>query len=634
MCGIAGYVGWQHRSEEGEDVLRKMCAAILHRGPDDEGHHVAPGVGLGMRRLSIIDVAGGRQPIANEDETVQVVFNGEIYNHRALRPGLESRGHTLATHCDTEVIVHLYEDFGSEFVHHLSGMFGIALWDASRRRLVLARDRVGIKPLYYWQTPDGLAFASELRSFLALDRFPRRLDRQAIARYLSLGYIPDPLCVFEGVRKLPPGHVLVWDEESGAQIQRYWTPVRAEHTDLDETSAVAELQRLLADCVGSHLESEVPLGAFLSGGIDSSTVVAHMAMQMDRPVQTFSIGFDDARYNEAPDAARVAKALGTDHTEFILRPDADRLVEEIVRLFDEPFADSSALPTFLVSQLARQQVTVALSGDGGDELFGGYTRYDEAQRHSQVRPAALRQLLGTAARRLPHVTFGRNRLLDLSRSRRGRYAATVATPLPVREGGLARHELAAEAGAFEGILDGLFEEASERDFATQMMMVDIMSYLPGDILTKVDRTTMATSLEARVPLLDHAMVEFAMTVPSHLKMRDGTGKWLLRRAIENIVPAFVLEKPKKGFSIPLGGWFRNELRHRVDALLRPDARIYEFVEPEAVRRLAAEHRIGRRDHSSLIWRLMALNMWLGFLEAGELSRPSAVPDVAIAGAHN
>ena len=622
MCGIAGFVGWRVDCSESERLLEQMCGAVAHRGPDNEGHFSAPGVGLGMRRLSIIDVAGGMQPISNESGDVTIVFNGEIYNHRTLRRQLIDSGHQFATHSDTETIVHMYEEKGSGCVDDLRGMFGIALWDAQRQSLLLARDRLGIKPLYYWITDDGLAFCSELRSLLALDRFPRDIDRLAVARYLALGYVPDPMSIFRGVRKLPPGHILTWDARNGARVERYWNPVRPEMSALDETEAVRELERLLMEVVGSHLESEVPLGAFLSGGIDSSTVVACMARQMDRPVKTFSIGFEEAGFNEAPDAAIVAAALGTEHTEFIVRPDADRLIEDVARIFDEPFADSSALPTLLVSQLARQHVIVSLSGDGGDELFGGYTRYTDMARRMELRPAALRRAVGAFARRMPHSSPGRNRLLDLSRQRHGRYTTTMAAALPLQDGGFAHADLAVEAGDFEDLLRPLFEEAAIRDFPTQMMLTDIMSYLPGDILTKVDRTTMATSLEARVPLLDHKLVEFAVSLPSGLKMRDGTGKWLLRQAVTDLVPPHVLQKPKKGFSLPIGRWFRGELRHRVDALCQANGRINEYVDPNAVRRLASEHLSGRRDHSGIIWRLIVLDLWLGFLDAGELAQPS------------
>jgi asparagine synthase (glutamine-hydrolysing) len=404
MCGIAGYVGWDRSHDASDADLRRMCGAIVHRGPDDEGRLSVPGAALGMRRLSVIDVAHGQQPMANEDGTVHVVFNGEIYNHRALRAALVGRGHRLLTHSDTETLVHLYEDHGAAMAEPLRGMFGLAIYDATRRRLLLARDRLGQKPLYYWEHDGGLAFASEVRSLRALAHFPAEVDPAAVAAYLRLGYVPDPLCIYRGVRKLPPGHVLVWEAGGGpARVERYWTPVRDE-ADVGEQDAVAELRRLFADAVGSHLESEVPLGAFLSGGVDSSAVVAEMARQMDRPVKTFSIGFDVDAYNEAPHAAEVARALGTEHTELIVRPDADALVERVVLGFDEPFADSSALPTYLVAELARRHVTVALSGDGGDELFGGYTRYAEllgrrelpAWARPRVRPGGP----GAAARRL------------------------------------------------------------------------------------------------------------------------------------------------------------------------------------------------------------------------------------------
>jgi asparagine synthase (glutamine-hydrolysing) len=630
MCGIAGFAGWRLDRSESERLLEQMCGAIAHRGPDDEGHFSAPGVGLGMRRLSIIDVAGGMQPISNENGDVTVVFNGEIYNHHELRAELIETGHEFASRSDTETIVHLYEEKGSRCVHDLRGMFGIALWDARRQSLLLARDRLGIKPLYYWITDDGVAFCSELRSLIALDQFPRDIDRLAVARYLALGYVPDPMSIFRGVRKLPPGHILTWDARNGARVERYWNPVGPENSVLDETEAVRELERLLMEVVGSHLESEVPLGAFLSGGIDSSTVVACMARQMDRPVKTFSIGFEEAGFNEAPDAAIVAAALGTEHTEFIVRPDADRLIEDVARIFDEPFADSSALPTLLVSQLARQHVTVSLSGDGGDELFGGYTRYSDMARRMELRPAALRRAVGAFARRIPQSSPGRNRLLDLSRERHGRYTTTMAAALPLQDGGFARANLAAEAGDLEDLLRPLFEEAAIRDFPTQMMLADIMSYLPGDILTKVDRTTMATSLEARVPLLDHKLVEFAVSLPSRLKMRDGTGKWLLRQAVTQLVPPHVLQKAKKGFSLPIGRWFRGELRHRVEALCEANGRIHEYVDPNAVRRLAIEHLSGRRDHSGLIWRLIVLDLWFGFLDAGVLAEPSLADSSLVA----
>jgi asparagine synthase (glutamine-hydrolysing) len=603
-----------------------MCAAIHHRGPDEEGHHVGAGVALGMRRLSVIDVAGGSQPISNEDSTVHVVFNGEIYNHHALRAKLAPR-HVLRTRSDTEVLVHLYEEHGPNLAQHLRGMFAYAIWDEKAERLTIARDRMGQKPLYYWLTADGIAFASELRSFLALDHFPRELDRAAIHEYLALGYVPDPACVFKGVAKLPPGHLLTWDAANGLEVRQYWTAVRPEAPISDEREAVEELRRLIADCVGSHLESDVRLGAFLSGGIDSSTVVAQMSKLMSTPVETFSIGFEEREYNEAPHAAIVAAKLGTKHTELIVRPDADALIEQLVRTFDEPFGDSSALPTLLVSRLARDHVTVALSGDGGDELFGGYTRYAEVMGISELKPAAMRRMAREAGVRLPHSTFGRNKLLDLSRGKRGRYAATVASALAINEGGVVRD--VDEAHTLDRLLDRWFDPASDRDFLTQMTLVDMASYLPGDILTKVDRASMSVSLEARVPLLDHLLVEFAVSLPGHLKHRDGTGKWILRKAIEGLVPDSVLTQPKRGFAVPLNRWFRNELRHRLDTLVSESRGVYEYVDHASVVRLVREHTSGRRDHSHFLWRVLVLDLWLEALRRGDLALPT---DAALANA--
>jgi asparagine synthase (glutamine-hydrolysing) len=626
MCGIAGFVGRAADPRATDASLRAMCGAIRHRGPDDEGRHVVPGIALGMRRLSIIDVSGGHQPIFNEDESVVVVFNGEIYNHHQIRTRLTRDGHRLRTHSDTETLVHLYEDEGERMVHSLRGMFGFAIWDARRERLFVARDRLGIKPLYYWETDGGVAFASELRSFLALESFPRELDPDAVAEFLALGYVPEPACIFRGVRKLPPGHSLTWDRAGGGvRVERYWTPVRPELPRIDEREATEELLRLLDESVRCHLESEVPLGAFLSGGIDSSTVVALMARAMDRQVETFSIGFDEEEHNEAPHAATVARDIGTKHTELIVRPDADALVDEVVQVFDEPFADASMLPTFLVAQLARRHVTVALSGDGGDELFGGYTRYGQILGQRPL-PGALRSAVGAVASRLPHAAPARNRLLDLSRTMRGRYAATVAQPLAIEHGGVARPEIARRARAMDDLLGRWFDEAGGRDFASQMTFVDMLSYLPGDILTKVDRTSMAVSLEARVPVLDHVVAEFAASLPSALKLRDGTGKWILRKAIEGLVPPQVLSHPKRGFGVPLRRWFRGELRPRLDALLRPDAPIYEWVDPDAVRRVVGEHLSRRRDRNGLLWRLLVLDLWLRALARGDLSRPSRPSD--------
>lgn len=628
MCGIAGFAGIASYSPEGSEILRRMCDAIRHRGPDDSGYYVGAEASIGMRRLSIIDVAGGHQPMANEDESVRVVFNGEIYNFRDLRQRLQVAGHRLATSSDTETIVHFYEDRGDDVVHELRGMFAFAVWDDRQSRLLLARDRLGIKPLYVWPHPSGgVAFASELRSFLTLPDFKPTIDPDAVAEYCAFGYIPHPATIFRGVRKLAPGHRLTWSKESGIVETEYWSPARIERPRIDDREAVTELRRLIDESVRIHLESDVPLGAFLSGGIDSSAVVASMRRQMDTRPLTFSIGFREAAFDESSYAAEVANALGTNHTELIVHPDADALVEDVIHALDEPMGDSSALPTYLVSCLARRDVTVALSGDGGDEGFGGYTRYPETLSGVPQLPGALRGTVRALASALPGVAPGRNWLLNLARSPRGRYASTVALPVRTEEGGVMRDELAARHPTIDQLLDDVFNRAGARDFATQLTVVDLMSYLPGDILTKVDRMSMAPSLEARVPLLDHLVIEFAVSLPSTLKMRDGVGKWILRRAIEGTVPETVLTRPKQGFGVPLGSWFRRELSHRLDHLLSPASRVFEYFDPRRVRALVTEHRARRRDHSFVLWRILVLDLWLEALSRGTLARAVEPRDV-------
>ena len=630
MCGIVGFAGMGTVVSDREATLATMCSAIVHRGPNEEGRFHADDVALGMRRLSVMDVAMGRQPMGNEDGLVQLVFNGEIYNHRQLRQELVSRGHRIATSSDTEVIVHLYEDFGDDVVDHLRGMFAFALWDARRRRLLIARDRVGIKPLYYWEHDGGVAFASELRSLLTVPGFPARIDPSAVAQFLVFGYVPESTCIFEGVRKLPPGHRLVWEPGRGVRTERYWSALRPERSNVSDDEATEELRALLRESVELHLESDVPLGAFLSGGIDSSAVVAQMARLVPGRVKTFSIGFEEASHNEAPHAALVAREIGTEHTELIVRPDADALVESVITGFDEPFGDSSALPTFLVSQMAREHVTVALSGDGGDELFGGYTRYAELLTRREL-PRLARRAIARVGEHLPQRTLGRNRILDLSRSRQGRYAATVAAPPGTREGGMLAASLAERVPPMDALLATAFSPVVGRDLLAQMTAVDLATYLPGDILTKVDRMSMSVSLEARVPLLDHHIVEFAAAMPSRLKYRDGVGKWLLRQAITGLVPPRVLSHPKHGFGVPLARWFRDELRYRLEALQRPDARITPYVDAAAVSRLIEEHRAGRRDHSHLLWRLLVLEVWLNALAEGRLAQASPLAE-AVRGA--
>jgi asparagine synthase (glutamine-hydrolysing) len=625
MCGIAGFAGIELPAEEATGRLRAMCDAIQHRGPDSDGYFVGDGVAMGMRRLSIIDVAGGDQPISNEDGTVTVVFNGEIYNHHQLRRELLAAGHRFATRSDTEVLVHLYETHGPDMVRHLQGMFAFSIWDSRRRRLFLARDRTGMKPLSYALRDGGIVYCSELRALYAFDRSALRVAPAAVMEYLAFGYVPDPSSIFEGVSKLPAGHFLLWSPGRDVHVGRYWSPPPPDPALRNEGEVITELRRRLEAAVVSHLESEVPLGAFLSGGTDSSTVVALMCRHASGRVKTFSVGFAEADYDESKTARAVATQLGTEHTELVVRPDVEGIFESIAAMFDEPFADSSAIPTFLVAQLARESVTVALSGDGGDELFGGYTRYGDTLRRGGGKGGAGSRALGALGLMLPHAFPGRNRLVDLGRSRLGRYASSVVQPVRVDEGGVASAWHPAGRRTVEEQLNCFVSADEAEDFAALMMRLDLNTYLPGDILTKVDRTSMAVSLEARVPLLDYDLVDFALRIPGDLSVTPAESKRLYRRAIRGIVPDFVLTAPKRGFAVPLAQWFRGSLRHRIEALRRPPGAIEHFLDARAVARLVTEHSIGRRDHSVLLWRLIVLKYWLAAFADGRLGRPPLAP---------
>lgn len=627
MCGIAGFAGLDLPAALAGTRVRAMCDAIAHRGPDSDGYFVDQTVSMGMRRLSIIDVAGGRQPITNEDGSVMVVFNGEIYNHHELQHQLEALGHRFTTRSDTEVLVHLYEEYGVDMLNRLHGMFAFSIWDISRQRLFMARDRSGMKPLSYMERDGGIVYGSELRSLYAFDSAALAVAPDAVMQYLAFGYVPDPNSIFAGVRKLPPAHFLTWSPGKGVQVQRYWTQPAPSLTGMDEVDIVAGIRSRLDVAIKSHLESEVALGAFLSGGLDSSTVVALMCRHATGRVKTFTIGFAEDEYDESAVARQIAAELGTEHRELIVSPDVELMFETIATMFDEPFADSSAIPTFLVAQLARQSVTVALSGDGGDELFGGYTRYGEMLRRGFSIGAAAGRLLTAAALMLPHAVPGRNRLIDLGRSREGRYAATVLQAVRVDEGGVASARHPAGRVPIAEQLASHFAADHSVDFAAGMMHVDFETYLPGDILTKVDRTSMAVSLEARVPLLDNDLIDFALSVPGHLRVTRDQSKRLFRRAIRGIVPDSVLTRPKRGFGIPLASWFRGPLHHRIDALRQPSAAIDAYVERSAVERLVKEHAVGRRDHSVMLWRLIVLEYWLASWRDGRLGRPPALPSL-------
>jgi asparagine synthase (glutamine-hydrolysing) len=594
-----------------------MCDVIRHRGPDDEGFLLKDGVALGMRRLSIIDLAGGAQPISGEDGSITIVFNGEIYSFQELRNELEKRGHTFKTHSDTEAIVHAYEEYGPSCANHLRGMFAFAIWDDKKRELYIARDRVGKKPLYYTITPgQTLVFGSEIKSILEHPDVKREINLEALDAYFTLGYVPDPLSIFQSIYKLPPGHYLTFASGRVA-IQQYWDfnfePSESRRTEQDY---LEELRALLDESVRLRLISDVPLGAFLSGGIDSSTIVALMARHMNQPVKTFSIGFHEDSYNELKYARLTAKKLGTDHHEFFVTPQICDIIDDLVWHFDEPFADPSAIPTFMVSKLARDHVTVALSGDGGDELFAGYTHYlvHESRRAISALPKAFRAgVLRPLSYRLPHGAWGRNYLHNISLDPIDRYLDSLSYFTQLGKDSLYTSDFQ-KALQTKDQVARMFREYASRvktsEPLDQLLYIDGKTYLPGDILTKVDRMSMATSLEVRVPLLDHKLIEFVSKVPASLKLAGTETKHLLKRVARDLIPAEILDRPKQGFGIPLEEWINDQLRDQIrDTLREPRTRQRGYLNSNYVDLILDEHHKGRRDHSFNLWGLLILELW-------------------------
>jgi asparagine synthase (glutamine-hydrolysing) len=620
MCGIAGTVDLDGPVDEG--ALRRMCDAMVHRGPDARGIHVEPGVGLGSQRLAIIDVAGGDQPIFNEDGTVAVVLNGEIYNFPELRADLERRGHRFATRSDTEVLVHLYEDHGRDLVDHLRGMFAFALWDRRRRTLLLGRDRVGKKPLFYHRRGRRLTFASELAALIEDPEVPREPDPAAIDAYLALQYVPDPLCAFAGVRKLPPASVLTFDE-TGVDVSEYWR-LRYEPklAGVPEPEIHERLRAELAEATRIRLISEVPLGAFLSGGIDSSAVVAAMAQQMSEPVRTFSISFTESAYDETPYARLVAERFGTVHEEFRVEPSAIDIMPRLARHYGEPFGDASAIPSFYLAEMTSRHVTVALNGDGGDESFAGYGRYRRAEtlRRFDVLPGGLRRAAGgvgqvLAAAQWTPGAVGRQTeraALAIGSSVLERYVRGMSAWDDRRRARLLRPDFAALVGepTAERMYERRWAESDGLALIDRLLALDERTYLPGDLLVKMDIATMAHSVEARSPLLDHRLMEFAAGLPADLKLRRGDGKHVLKAAMRGVLPDEVLDREKKGFSVPLRDWFRGPLRALPETwLLDPGAKVREWCRPAEIERTIREHREGAVDHALRLWVLVQLESW-------------------------
>jgi len=631
MCGITGAVWHDPKLSVEARTLDRMIEALRHRGPDDVGtvrfdhqpaapHRPCPGAALGVRRLSIIDPAGGHQPLANEDESVWVAFNGEIYNFPALRRRLEGAGHRFRTGSDTEVLVHLYEDEGVNAFAHLNGMFALAIWDRPRRRCILARDRLGQKPLYYWHQPGRLSFASELKGLTCLPDFSREIDPSAIDSFLTYQYILPPHTIYRQVRKLPPGAYLTYRDDQ-VDVDAYWAVPAAER-DLPTNEARRRLAELLRSSVEMRLRADTPVGAFLSGGIDSSLTVALMRELSHANLKTFSIGFAESDYDETRYAQMVAKHLGVQHHRAICT--ADQVAELLPRLvwhFDEPFGDPSALPTWCLSELTAGEVKVALSGDGGDELFAGYPRYRAvalAARIDRFRP--LKWLAGAPLwQKLPSRGEQKGRLQRAKRfcsalrsSPGRRYLDWMSIFVESARGALYREDFLTQLDRDPGdFLLAAWQRYSRRDAVTTATLTDLVSYLPGDLLTKVDVASMAHGLEGRQRLLDHRVGELAAALPLGQKCRRGTGKRILRQTFGPLLPDEVWNRPKMGFGVPLDRWFREKLRPLlVESLLATDAHVNQFLQPAAVRRMVDEHHSGRLDHSHRLWCLLMLETWL------------------------
>ena len=639
MCGIAGLWNSERGAPVDRPLLERMIGSLAHRGPDGDGVHVEPGVGLAHRRLAIIDRSGGAQPLGNEDLSVMVTFNGEIYNFQELAKELQNLGHRFRTHSDTEVIVHAWEQWGEDCVRRFAGMFVFALWDRNRQALFIARDRLGKKPLYYSWLPDGgLAFASELKALLVHPRIARDIDPQAVEEYFGLGYVPDPRSIFRSVRKLPAAHTLLVSRTGTRPSPReYWDLPRFATAKTDEATACQELTEQLKAAVKARLISEVPLGAFLSGGVDSSAVVAMMAQISKDPVNTCSISFSDPKYDEAKYAQAVADRYRTNHHVERVESDDFGLIDTLANVYDEPFADSSAIPTYRVCQLARKRVIVALSGDAGDETFAGYRRYRWHMYEERIRSVlpylVRRPLFGALGAIYPKVDWApkifraKTTLQSLALDSVAAYFNTVSVVPDYLRKNLLSANLRRELQGYNAVevLRSFGDKVRDFDPLSLVQYVDFKTYLCGDILTKVDRASMAHSLEVRVPMLDHRFLEWAVKLPPGLKLKGQEGKHILKKAMEPHLPHDIMYRAKMGFAVPLASWFRGPLRGRVRELIDGGALAATgYFDPAMVRRLVDEHQSGAREHSPAIWSLLMFDAFLrNVMREGAATTPAA-----------
>ena len=619
MCGISGIFEFDQSRTIERETVHRMNESLRHRGPDDEGIFVGPGIGLGHRRLSIIDVAGGHQPISNEDGTIWVLLNGEIYNYPELSAELSSRGHQFTTKSDTEAIVHLYEDYGEECFAKLRGMFAIAIWDSREGKILLARDRVGKKPLYYYVDRNRLIFGSELKAVLAADGLPRTIDPLAVCDYFSFSYIPAPKTVYKNIRKLQPAHYLVVSR-SGLRETEYWKLSFSNVKNYSEDEWCELIRQQLCEATRIRLMSEVPLGAFLSGGVDSSSVVAMMSRLMDRPVTTCSIGFSADKYDESEFARQIADQFRSDHHEETVEVNALDVLDKLAWHYDEPFADSSAVPTYYVSKVARRQVTVALGGDGGDENFAGYRRYIFDRAENQLRsylPESLRRtVFGPLGRMYPGLAWAPRPLRakatfqSLARTPLEGYFNSISVFRPDEKPRLFTPEFRQQIADYDSleVLRRHYESADTTDPLSRIQYVDIKTYLPDDILTKVDRASMAVSLELRAPILDHRFMELVASIPSDLKLRGRTGKYIFKKAMEPVLPKDILYRPKQGFAIPLDQWFRRELKDVAYQLIIENNH-GGILDTRYLKHIWKQHQAGIFDRSAYLWTVLMFRKW-------------------------
>lgn len=618
MCGITGLVHFNKDKVVVPAILKNMSDSICHRGPDDEGHYIHQNVGLGFRRLSIIDLSTGHQPLSNQNDSIFIVFNGEIYNYQEQRDKLKQKGYSFKTTTDTEVILHLYQEYGVNCLQYLRGMFAFAIWDNNKEQMFCARDRFGIKPFYYYTNKEKFVFGSEIKAILKSDDIDKTISIDALDSYFAFGYITSDLSIYKNIKKLQPAHYLLLSikDKPTIEIKRYWEI----HFDPDysksENGWQDEIEECFSETVKLHMISDVPLGAFLSGGIDSSSVVAMMGRNSDRPVKTFSIGFKEQKFNELKYAREIADKYGCEHHEQIVEPESVNLLSLLVNAYDEPFADASAIPTYYVSKLARQFVTVALSGDGGDELFAGYTGYTKFKK---IKSFPLnfngsfvnKMIWGNIHNLIPQSIKGKGLMYFLSQHKE--YAFAYQTSWTQEE----RKELINNQNAqTTNIATELFKEAILRnknnyDFITNLQYLDMKTYMVDDILTKVDRASMMNSLEVRVPMLDHKFAELSFKIPWNLKLKGNKTKYILKKSMENYLPENILNHPKQGFGVPLSLWFKGDLKEFVnDTLLSQNPLLSKYLDKNYVKKIVLEDRKGRRDFNSKIWSLIVFEEWL------------------------